>query len=255
MACDDSGATEETLKAVAICASVALTFALVLMFARKREHVWKPMLRRMYKRVGGKRKRRRRRREVEDTVLEAEQTCFGRMAANIQCQAIHAARFLVEQGKKRGANTMQILLGEPIRILIGFVQVATHLYGQLSSAFCLRWPAVLNTLLAAVSVLAFDPVTEARVPCWEFVDWDYYSKYSVAIVLPVVATLVVWPLWLLWSCCASSDRHGGAARGVFLKGIATFVLVNDLLYPTTTRRLLSYFDCRNVDNRPDRPMR
>ena len=158
-----------------------------------------------------------------------------------------------------------------------------HLYGSL--AICLRWPAALQVLLNAAAVLAIDVTEEMRLPCF-VAKWSFFTKMQLVAVLPLALTVAAWPpyWYMTWTAhkkklhaklmqrhrntaadadaaaaaaraataLAASKRAAGSGLGIGAMTLLSVLLnILDLVWPTCTRVLLSFWRCRDIDTSQD----
>ena len=108
--------------------------------------------------------------------------------------AIRAAHAFVKSAKNGKFGNEEVW-----RILLNGMKVVTHLYSTLS--FCVSWPASLDAFREVAALLAVDPVTESKLPCF-FASWDLDSRVNVALLAPIAVVVGVFLLFFIrYLCC------------------------------------------------------
>ena len=126
LACDDDRNTVAAATALGLGAVIAVLLAALLWVARKNAELWKPIIRDAWRSVRrsssaggdgdgdgdgeGGRARRSSSRRLSSFIAGAKE------------RAILASRFLVEQQKKHGKHSTNVIVVEPVRIFFGFGQ-------------------------------------------------------------------------------------------------------------------------------------
>ena len=125
--------------------------------------------------------------------------------------------------------------------------------------YCLKWPAAMDSVLAAFDFLAMDVVSETKLPC-EIKGFNYYTRVKFAVFSPMVLMALAAVGGIAWRWHLRRQRRktrkGGrrshdASTGKLIKDglwtaapFALFIL--DLIWPAVTRALLQYFSCRDL---------
>ena len=105
----------------------------------------------------------------------------------IKTYAVEAAHGMVKAAQSGD------IIGETGRIVLGFGQVMHHLYATL--AYCILWPAAMQSVLSAAALIAFDPIEQLKMPCWMVNGMPYYVKLQLLVGAPLLISL---------ACCVAS---------------------------------------------------
>ena len=128
----------------------------------------------------------------------------------------------------------------------------------------------MENFIAAASLFALDIFTESKMPCW-LNNFTYFDRVLVACFAPLglMMLIVLGGIW--WARRHHEQRkrgritatrstlmrerlrgieHGKAIKSVLVTGLwkaaAPALFLLDLLYPTITRTLCSFFVCRDL---------
>ena len=134
-----------------------------------------------------------------------------------------------------------------------------HLYSSLD--YCLLWPREMQALLSIAAILAFDPVSELRLPCLvDKTSWNYYTKLQFLVVLPAVAAAMLSALSFGVNMAKAHRRYRASglegdayaaamrtAAGHGLQSCACIVcMVADFVYPVCSRTVMQIWRCRKL---------
>ena len=266
--------------AIAVIVVLVLVLALLLGLqsaVRRRAAELKATLHTMRRRLHLRQKQQ----DAEDEAVPAPRRSsrVRRMAITVKTElnihVIRAAHAFIKQTRR--SKKMFTFAGESMRILFNCSKCISHLYSTLQ--YCLVWPSSLDKLFSMFNLLGLDIVAEAKVPCFVN-DFSAYDMVTTLAILPLVVTALLGVVGVVHVCHAHRKhvakhahhrKHSALAETAALRlwhhaqaaaamkqtegpvhqkalwvAAPAVLFLLDLLYPLTTRTLLTFFSCRDL---------
>ena len=238
--CDDAAVSPHVVPVVIVVLSLAACYVVFRVASRMISREAKTACHAIRKEIHDEATRRQKR---QPSVAQ-------QLATKIRIFSVRLVRSSV-----KSANEHIVEHSETLRVVLGFAKIITHLFSTLS--YCFWLPSAMDGVLAVSSLIIFDIFNETRLPCF-VPNFSFYTKVLIVTVAPLVLVGVLFVGGVLIAVAKREreiERQESMLEELHIVPIvkqgmwmaaAPALFFLDLLWPTITRTLFSFFSCRNL---------